>query len=449
MENTNNRRFLDKFTPVQTMVIGYGAIILAGTLLLTLPIASTLEGGLSVVDALFTATSAMAVTGLIVVDTAKDLTTFGQVVILLLIQIGGLGLMTISTFFAVMTGRRIGLKERLTIMTDLGQFYISGMVKLVRKILLMTFAIEGIGALLLFLRFNGSMPLGRAIYFGVFHSISAFCNAGFALFSDNLEGFIGDPLVNLVIAGLFILGGLGFVVISELYNFKHGFRLSLHTKLVLRITLILILVGTVVIFLLEIGNPSTLKDLSMGSKVLAAFFQAVTPRTAGFNTLPMANFRSYTLFFIMILMFIGASPGSTGGGIKTTTFGAIIMEARALILGSEDLEVEGRRLPIITVLNAFVIAFLSISLIAIVLFILLITEDASPLELAFETVSAFGTVGLSTGITPHLGVIGKLALAFTMFSGRLGPMTIALAVGTRMQKRKLRYRYPEEKIMIG
>ncbi|GEA16176.1 MAG: trk/ktr system potassium uptake protein [Moorella sp. (in: firmicutes)] len=423
-------------------------VIATGTLLLSLPIASQSGQPVAVIDALFTATSATAVTGLVTVDTQTTYSLFGELVILTLIQTGGLGFMTLSTLVALLLGKRITLKERLVMQEAMNQLTVEGVVRLSKYVLIFTLFAEGLGALLLSIRFSSQMPLGQAIYFGIFHAVSAFCNAGFDLFSRSLVDYRGDLLVNMVITLLIIFGGLGFSVVADIYTKRSWQRLSLHSKIVIRTTLLLIVTATVIIFLLEYTNTKSLAPLPLGEKILASYFQAVTPRTAGFNTLVIGDLRPVTLLFITILMFIGASPGSTGGGIKTTTFAAIAVAVWTIIRGNVDIEVFGRRLPRGTVLKALAIAAVSLLLIVTVTGILLITEQADLQMVLFEVTSAFGTVGLSMGLTPKLTVAGKLLITATMFTGRVGPLTLAFAIAQRLGRQGIKH-YPEERIIVG
>ncbi|MGM0501411.1 MAG: TrkH family potassium uptake protein [Bacillota bacterium] len=435
-------------TPAQVLLLGYAVVILTGSILLTLPVATTNGQGMSFLNALFTSTSATAVTGLIVENTATFFTMFGQIVILVLIQIGGLGIMTMSTLFAFIVGKKLTLRHRLVIQEDLDQFQLSGIVRLVRYVIGVTFTIEGLGALFLFLRLIKDMPLGKAVYFSIFHAVSAFNNAGFDIFGNSLENFTSDSTINLVICALIILGGIGFAVIAEVYDGKKFKNFSLQTKLVLTVTIILLLLGTIVAFALEFSNPETLGGLSWKGKGLAAFFLSVTPRTAGFNTVPTGSLRTSTLFFTICLMFIGASPGSTGGGVKTTTFGALMAVLYTTSTGKEDIEFYKRRIGKEVIYSAVSIILISLILVVSVTMILAVTEKASFIDLFFEAVSAFGTVGLSTGVTGDLSAVGRLLIIFTMFAGRVGPLTIAVAIGER-RKRKANVRYPKEKILVG
>lgn len=439
-----------KLNPPQILVLGFAGIILIGTVLLMLPIATAGEN-LAFIDALFTATSATCVTGLVVVDTGYYFSTFGQVVIAILIQLGGLGFMTMTTLIAIVFRRKISLRERLILQQALNQNSIEGIVKLVRKVLFYSISIEVIGAILFTIRWSFDMPFGKALYFGVFHSISLFNNAGFDIFGDfrSLTLYVEDPLVNLVSMGLIILGGLGFVVLSDLAGLcrdRKLSKLSLHSKVVLFMTSSLILFGAVVIFILEFSNTKTLSSMDAGGKIFASFFQSVTTRTAGVNTIDIAGLRQATQFFIIMFMFIGASPGSTGGGIKTTTFAIIIGAVISIVKGQDDVVMFRYRIVQERIFKAITITMLSVVVVIGVTMILSATEDSQFLVILFEATSAFGTVGLSMGLTPELSIIGKILISLTMFVGRLGPITLAYALS---KKNKELYRYPEGKMIIG
>jgi trk system potassium uptake protein TrkH len=350
-----------------------------------------------------------------------------------------------STLFAFIIGKKISLKERLIIQEDLNQYQISGMVRLVQYLLGFTFAIEGTAAVILFFRLVEDYPTARAIYLAIFHAVSAFNNAGFDLFGNSLENFTGDITINFVIMALIILGGIGFGVMVEAYNRVRFKKSTLQTKLVLVITLALLIFGFIVFFALEYDN--TLAGLPLLDKTLGAMFLSVTPRTAGFNTVPTGALKQSSLFIIIILMFIVASPGSTGGGIKTTTFGVMLVTLKNMITGKEDMEVYNRRFEKKIIYEAFTITMLAAGLVVLVTTLLLIIEDFQFVDVLFETVSAFGTVGLSTGITGQLSDISRVLITITMFAGRVGPLTLALAFGERVRKGK--YHYPTEKIMVG
>lgn len=438
-----------RFSPPQVLVLGFAFIILAGSLLLMLPISSSTGESLPFIDAFFTATSATCVTGLVVVDTGTYFSTFGQVVIMLLIQVGGLGFMTMATLFALVFKRKISLKDRLLLQEAMNQNTMEGIVRLIRKVLMYSLIIESCAALLFTIRWSFDMPFGRALFFGIFHGVSMFNNAGFDLFGEyrSLTQYVNDPVVNLVTMFLIVSGGLGFIVLSDLIEFRQRRKLSLHSKVVLSMTATLILVGALVIFVFEFTNSNTLQPLDWGGKIWSSFFQSVTPRTAGANTVDIGGLRQATQFFMIILMFIGASPSSTGGGIKTTTFTILVGAVISMIRGRSDLVLFRYRLAQERIFKAVTITMLALFLVITVAMVLSTTEDASFLSILFETTSAFGTVGLSMGLTGKLTIAGKIIISFTMFAGRLGLLTLAYALGPK--KGKELYRHPEGKMIIG
>ncbi|CAH1212130.1 Ktr system potassium uptake protein B [Paenibacillus auburnensis] len=446
--NFKEFRFL-KLSPPQILVLGFATAILIGTLLLMLPYSSASGHSLRFIDALFTATSATCVTGLVVVDTGTYFSTFGQIVILVLIQVGGLGFMTMATLFALLLKRKISLRDRLILQEAMNQSSMEGIVRLIRKVLVYSLVIEASAAVLLSLRWAADMNVGRALYFGVFHAVSMFNNAGFDIFGDyrSLTGYAGDPVVNIVVMFLIISGGIGFIVMADLIDYRKSRRLMLHSKVVLSMTAALILIGTVVIFIFEFTNPNTFGQLNLGSKIWAAFFQSVTPRTAGANTVDIAGLRQATQFFMVILMFIGASPGSTGGGIKTTTFTLMIGAVVSMLRGREDIVLFRYRLAQERVFKALTITLLALLLVVAVSMVLSTTEGRPFLMILFETTSAFATVGLSMGLTPELSEAGKILICLTMFAGRLGLLTLAYALGPKQGKAL--YKYPEGKMIIG
>ena len=443
--------------PAQILVLGFAAIILAGAILLSLPEASSNGQSVGIVNAIFTATSAVCVTGLVVGDTASYWTVFGKGVILFLIQVGGLGFMTMTTLIALLVGRRISLKERLLMQEALNQFTISGVVRLTKNIIIATMAIETIGAVLLSFRFVPMYGWGKGVGFAVFHSVSAFCNAGFDLMGNygSLTSFSGDALVTLSIGFLIILGGLGFTVLVDLFEFgtaknRIDRKFSLHSKLTLYITGILICASFVLILAFEFNNPQTMGNFSGGEKVLSAMFHSVTPRTAGFNTVSMGESTISTKFLTIILMFIGGAPSSTAGGIKVTTFGVLIFTIFSMANGRDETEIFKRRIPRDIVNRALAVASVSLSVVITGAMLLSLTESGVDfMDILFETTSAFGTVGLSLGLTPDLSQSGKIIIAFIMFIGRLGPMTLAVAVAQKQQKRKAFIKYPEGKVSVG
>jgi trk system potassium uptake protein TrkH len=422
-----------------------------------LPAASTV-GHLRFVDALFTAVSASCVTGLVVVDTGSALSTFGQLIILGLIQVGGLGIMTISTLFLLLVGMRPSLAGRMLVLDTFTGSGERGVRNIIRDVVQFALVIEGIGALVIFFRFLPALAVGEAAYFSVFHAVSAFCNAGFSLFTDSLFAYRDDWVFNLVICFLIVCGGIGFLVLSELkrnfsFNRRSWSRLSLHSKLVLSVTGILLIIGSISIIFMEWHN--TLAPLSLPGRFLAGFFQAVSARTAGFNTLPIGEMANETLFMLIVLMIVGASPGSCGGGIKTSTCASLVVLGLSRLRGQKRPQIFHRTISAASIgkaMSVVLISTLVIVLATMVVLMLELGETPHPmsrgkfLEILFEVVSAFGTVGFSAGVTAGLSTAGKLTLSIVMFVGRLGPLVIATAVSRETDPR---YYYAEEEIMSG
>jgi len=435
----------------QTIALGFAVIILVGSILLMLPISNKSGVGIGFVDALFTATSATCVTGLVVFDTWSQFTFFGQMVILILIQIGGLGFMTIAILFSIVLGKRIGLRERSYAMEAVSSMQISGVVRLVKHIVVGTLIFELLGAIILSIKFYPIFGLGQGIWFGVFHSVSAFCNAGFDLMGalepySSLTLFSSDMIVNLVIATLIIIGGIGFVVWDDVFNRGLKFKkYKLHSKVVLISTFSLIALSFIVFMVLE--KDTVLYGLSIKEKVMASIFHSITPRTAGFNTIDTASLSEGGTMFTMLLMFIGASPGSTGGGIKITTFVVIIMSIITYLRKQEDVNIFGRRINSNIVKRSFYSSAYYMILIFIGSFLIMIFQNMQFKEVIFEAFSAIGTVGLSMGITRDLTWISRLLIVILMYSGRVGSLTIFMAVAENRVISKVRN--PEEKIIIG
>ncbi|WP_102399949.1 TrkH family potassium uptake protein [Haloimpatiens massiliensis] len=437
-----------KFTPVQILAIGFAIVILTGAILLNLPIASASGTRTPFIDCIFTSTSAVCVTGLVTVNTSTHWTYFGKTVIMLLIEIGGLGFMSFATMIALILGKRITLKERLVMQEAMNSFSLQGIVKLARYVLFFTFFIQSMGALLLSTQFIPEYGLGKGIYFSIFHSISAFCNAGFDLTGNSLIPYSNNVVVIMTISFLVIIGGLGFFVWAELYNYKRRRKISLHSKVVITATAILLVGGTILMFLFESNNPGTLKGKGILEKMLSSFFAAVTPRTAGFNSISTADMSTAGIFLTILLMFVGGSPGSTAGGIKTSTMGVLLMTVVSVIRGKEETEIFKKRINKEIIYRAFSIVVISLGLVITVTMILSITEVGFPFEyLLYEATSAFGTVGLTLGLTSKLTTIGKIVLALTMYAGRVGPLTLALALAKN--KKKSSIKYPEDKILVG
>jgi len=436
---------------VSTMLLVYGfaIIVLLGAALLMLPLATESGEPASPVNALFTSASATCVTGLVVVDTADYWSPFGEAVIMVLIHAGGFGFMTLATMFLLAMGRRIGLKERILIRESMGVAKLGGVVRIVQRIAIFTFVTEALGAALIYLRRSTFYTPGVALWKSVFQSISAFNNAGFDLFGGfhSLTGFQDDPLILLTTAALIIIGGLSYLVFADIAKARNFSRLSLDSKLVVTATVGLLAAGTVILLLTEMNNPATLEPLPWPQKVLNAFFHAVTPRTAGFSSLNVGAFAVYSLFFTMALMFVGGASGSTAGGIKVNTFGILLATVFSTLRGREKAGAFGREFTNQQIYRALTLAILSVALISVFAFVLTITEEFSFLQVLFETISAFGTVGLSTGITPELSVAGKILISVMMFIGRVGPLTLVLSLAQRQQLTE--YQYPQETVRIG
>lgn len=452
MENKKRDIKKHKFTPVQTLAIGFALLIFVGAILLTLPISSKSGKTTPFLTALFTSTSAVCVTGLVVVDTGTYWSYFGKLVIMILIETGGLGFMSFTTLVAFVFGKRITLRQRLVMQEALNSFSIQGLVKLVKYLLIGTFSIEAIGASLLAIKFIPEYGIRKGIFFSIFHSVSAYCNAGFDLIGNfnGLVPFQSNFVINFTIMALIILGGLGFIVQSEIYEYRNFKKFSLHTKVVIFTTILLIIIGAILFFALESSNPDTMEPLSIGGKVLASFFASVTPRTAGFNTLDTTKMTIASKVITIILMFIGASPGSTGGGIKTTTAAALFMTVVSVIKGRQDTEILNKRLPKEIIYRALSVVAISLTVVVIDVIILSITEKGAQfIELLYETTSAFGTVGLSLNFTTRLSIVGKIIITLTMYIGRVGPMTIALALARKQRNSNSSIKYPEDKILIG
>lgn len=440
-----------KFQPAQFLAVSFITAIGVGTLLLLLPI-STDSGHISIMDALFTATSAVCVTGLIVQDTATYFSSFGKGVILTLFQLGGLGIMTFSTLILLVAGKRISIKDRI-IIQDTFQHRLPWDVKsLIIKIFLYAFMIELLGSFALFLRWQQEFSAARTLWLSIFHSVSAFCNAGFSLFSNSLEAFQADTVINVIIMFLIILGGIGFLVLLETRECFISFirrkriQTSLHTKLVVSVSLAMMVFG-IIAFLLVEGSQS-LAGLSLRDKVLTSSFQIVTSRTAGFNTMSLNSLSYGAVFMIITFMFVGASPGSTGGGIKTSTLGIIFAFIKSRLAARESVSLFKKTLPFELITKAYTVVTLGIIVISISSFILFLSQPGINMKEAFfEVFSAFGTVGLSLGLTPKLNAFGKFIIIMTMYIGRIGPLALLLAFSRR--KSHGRYEYVEESVMIG
>ena len=435
----------------QTLAIGFALIILIGAFLLMIPAASSNGQGITFINALFTSASATCVTGLVVFDTWTQFSFFGQFIILILIQIGALGFMTVAILFSIVLGKRIGLKERTFLMETVNAMQISGVVRLVRRILIGTLLFEGIGALVLAFRFYPYFGFPNNIWYGIFHSVSAFCNAGFDLMGiiepyTSLTPFVSDYVINFTIISLIIIGGVGFVVWDNI--FEHRFRFknyNLHTKIVLSATVILIVFSTIMFLVLE--KNTVFQDMPIHQRTIAALFQSVTPRTAGFNTVDTALLSEGGVLYTLFLMVIGAAPGSTAGGIKITTFVIVVLSVINHSRKKNDVNVFNRRLEEDLIKRAYSNTVFYVLVCMFGVFALTAIQDIPVKDALFESSSAIGTVGLSTGITRDLNDFSRIVIILLMYIGRLGSLTLFMAVAERRVHAQLKN--PVEKIIIG
>ncbi|ELS02259.1 potassium uptake protein, TrkH family [Xenococcus sp. PCC 7305] len=443
-------------TIARTICLGFFACIALGTLVLLMPFTNTEGIWTNPVVALFTATSAVCVTGLAVVDTGSYFSLWGQLTILLLIQIGGLGYMMITTFLMLLIGRKFDLMQKFAIQESFDRPFLQGSNNLVRSIIATTLILEITGIFLLLIVFVPEYGFSQGLWISIFHSISAWNNAGFSLFSDSLVGYKSSWLINIVIPGLVIFGGIGYQVIIEIYlwiiNFlsksKAKFCFSLNFKVVTRTTMMLLVLGTLVVFLTEMHNPATLRDLSLEHKFLAAWFQSMTTRTAGFNSIDLGKMSTAGLFLTMGLMFIGASPSGTGGGIKTTTFSVLMNCTKSALEGKDEVVLYQREVPSTLILKAVAVVFGTGT--CIVLFTTLIAflePNLEFIQILFEVISAFATVGLSMGITAGLSTGAKLILVLAMYIGRVSILIVIAAIIGDARPTSLQY--PKENLLVG
>jgi trk system potassium uptake protein TrkH len=439
-------------SPAQVVLITFALIIMIGAFLLVLPISAAPGVTISFMDALFTSTSATCVTGLSTISLRDSFSVPGQIIVLILIQIGGLGIMTLSSSMTILMGKTLAMREQLMMQDLLEVNSLDDLLNMIIAIIKYTFMIELWGGIVLTLAFfSDGMEFGQAIYYGFYHSISAFCNAGFALFNNSLENYAVNPIVNLTVSALVIMGGLGFIALRDMkdmfINRRSFLNLTLHTKIVIIVNVALIVVGTLFIFFNEFLNSLVNYDLI--DKLQIAFFQSVSARTAGFNTISLNNFHPHTIYVMTLFMFIGASPGSTGGGIKTTTFAILVQSIRSTLRGREHVEMFDRKIPQNLILRTISVIIISLIIISVFIFLILkIETDKSFLPLFFEVISAFATVGLSLGVTGSLTAMGKLTLIALMYVGRVGPLTMVLAIGqNRVVSADINY--PDGRIMIG
>ncbi|MEA1911380.1 MAG: TrkH family potassium uptake protein [Spirochaetota bacterium] len=446
--------------PAQTIFMSFLLVILGGTLLLMMPFTAVEGSGLSFLDALFTSTSAVCVTGLIVVDTALYFSIWGKIIILILIQIGGLGIMILSYFTVFVLRRSMSVEDKVLISYMLSDADMSSISRTLKSIIGITFLIEGIGAFVLLIGFikNTSLSVGSSVFYSIFHSVSAFCNAGFALFTDSLEGFNSSFLVTGGVAVLIIMGGISFSVIANLKSVVHAHLnrkrkkgsglippITLNTRIVLFLSAFLLLSGTFLFYTIE--HSGTLKNMGLGSQYLSAFFQSVTLRTAGFNTVRFGSLSTSMLIAMMIFMFIGAASGSTAGGIKINTVAVLGAAVKSAWKNEKDVVLLKKSISSDLVTKAFMILLFGVVAVMLGTFFISVTENAPMENIMFEVVSAFGTVGLSTGLTPMLSGSGRFVIIILMFIGRLGPLTVLAAASTG--GRRINVKYPQADISIG
>lgn len=447
-----NKNFINKLydkislNPPMVLSLGFAILITIGGLLLSLPFFTKSGQATPLVDSLFVAASASCVTGLTPVNTLEHWNTYGHILIIILIQIGGLGVMSLASIIPLILGKKIGMKSRQILKEQLNVESLEGMIVLFKYVLAFTFGTEILGAFLLSIKFIPLYGAGKGVWYAVFHSISAFCNAGFDILGDSIFPFRDDLLINLTLSFLVIVGGLGFVVTSELFRRRSFKKLSTHSKLVIMVTGILLIFGTIMFLFLE-NEDGVLQYESLKGSILESFFQSVVARTAGFYSVDLSQIKDSTALMLMGLMFVGGSPGSTAGGIKTTTLGVLFLSTHAVVRGESEPVVFGRHISTETVRKALAIFLVSIVIILSVSFMLTITESAPLVDILYETVSALATVGASKGMTPHLTDAGKNLITLCMYLGRIGPMTMAFAFG--MKAKKSLIRYPESFISIG
>lgn len=449
-----------RLSTMQMLAAGFLLVIVIGGILLWLPVCN--QEPIAFTDALFTSTSAVCVTGLMTVVPAAQFTLLGKVVLLVLIQIGGLGVVAVSTFFLVVIGRKITVKERVMIQETYNMESLSGMVKWILRILKGTFVVEGIGAIFFAFQFIPEYGFLKGIWYSVFHSISAFCNAGIDILgADSFAAYARNPLINLTTMILIVTGGIGYTVWFDITDNIRNFRkkgerrrgmfkiLTLNSKVALTMTAILIVTGTVSFLFLEFSNPDTLGEFSFGDKVMGAAFQSVTTRTAGFFTVSQGDLREESVFISCLLMFIGGSPAGTAGGVKTTTIAMLFLTAVTVVKGNKDTECFGRRIPEENIRTGISVMLMSFTILMIGTIAVSVIESAGFLDILFETTSAIGTVGLSTGLTPALHTASKFVIMILMYAGRIGPVTMALAFGLKRNPMSQVRQLPAKRLMIG
>lgn len=452
----------NSLTAAKIMALGFAGAILAGSLLLWLPISSAPGVHTSYIDALFTATTSLCVTGLVTVSTFSNWSNFGHVIILLLIQLGGLGVVTCSTIAFIVLGKKITLKSRKIIQDTYNLDYMSGMVKLVQRIVIGTLTVEGIGAVCYAFQFIPQFGLGKGIWYSVFHSVSAFCNAGIDIIGpDSLRSYVTNPVINITTMLLIIVSGIGFVVWWDVMKCTkdvckkkicpHQFwqKLQLHSKIAITTTVLLIVGGAVLIFLFEYNNPVSMGSMSIGEKMMASLFQSVTTRTAGFESIAQADFSDSSSVVSIILMFIGGSPMGTAGGVKTTTIAVLILTTVAYFGGKKHTDVFGRQLTEENIRTAIVVTVTGLAFVLLMVMLLSFVTGGAFLDVVYEVVSALGTVGLTRGFTSSMNLAGRIIIIISMYLGRIGPITLVSAVTVRSREANTSIERPEKRILIG
>lgn len=449
----NKQNFLEKLSdeitsnPPLYLTLGFAILIIIGGCILSLPIFTRSGKATNLIDSIFVASSASCVTGLTTVNTAEHWNTYGHILILILIQIGGLGVMTLATLFPLLLRKKIGLKSRQILKEQLNIDTLQGIMKLFRYVLVFTFLVEILGAILLSLRFVPIFGMAKGLWYSIFHSVSAFCNAGFDLLGDSIYPYRNDNLINITLMSLVVIGGLGFMVTAEIFRKKSFEKLSTHAKLVLIISASLIVIGTLAFYLIESQAGGVLYKEGFKNSIMQSAFQSVSARTAGFYSVKLNQMHDTSVLLLIILMVIGGSPGSTAGGLKTTTFGVLILSTISIFKEEDEVTIFNKHIDSKTIRKALAIIMVYLGLIFLVIFILSLSENFKVLDIAYEVASAFGTVGASRGITGDFSNLGKIMITLSMYLGRIGPMTMAYSIGLKSKTKYIRF--PEANISIG
>lgn len=449
----NKQNFLEKLSdkitsnPPLYLTLGFAILIIIGGCILSLPIFTRSGKATNLVDSIFVASSASCVTGLTTVNTAEHWNTYGHILILILIQIGGLGVMTLATLFPLLLRKKIGLKSRQILKEQLNIDTLQGIMKLFRYVLVFTFLVEILGAILLSLRFVPIFGMAKGLWYSIFHSVSAFCNAGFDLLGDSIYPYRNDNLINITLMSLVVIGGLGFMVTAEIFRKKSFEKLSTHAKLVLIISASLIVIGTLAFYLIESQAGGVLYQEGFKNSIMQSAFQSVSARTAGFYSVKLNQMHDTSVLLLIILMVIGGSPGSTAGGLKTTTFGVLILSTISIFKQEDEVTIFNKHIEPKIIRKALAIIMVYLGLIFIVIFILSLSENFKVIDISYEVSSAFATVGASRGITQDLSTLGKILITISMYLGRIGPMTMAYSLGLKSKTKYIRY--PEANISIG